>query len=63
MTSHDLTYLSKVWIGCPDDCEVSWNNLLYVGYTFNAETFEDERNGLYDHSMMLGQGWVADDSH
>ena len=60
---HWCSYLSEVLFRVANDVQICRNDLRDVGDTLDAETLEDEGDGLDDHRVVLRQRRVADVAH
>ena len=58
-----LTHFPESWVSLSEHYQISWDDCLYVGDTFDVEGFEDDCDGLDNHHVVRGLVGVSDDSH
>lgn len=49
------TYLSEISISRANHGQISWNDLLNIRHTLDAQALEYKRYSLHDHRVVLKQ--------
>ena len=56
-------YLSKRRLRRANHVQVVGHDLRNIRYTLDAQTLEDEGDGLHDHGVLRGERGILDDAH